>query len=148
MYLLALALAAQAWLSPVPGALIEQRFDPPAHAWGTGHRGLDFQAQPATEVFAIGKGVVTFVGEVAGKPVIVINHPGLGLRSTYEPVIAIVELGQEVLAGTPIGETTETGGHCGGHCLHLGLKGPGKNDYRDPLPLIDHAYVVLKPSAP
>ena len=148
MYLLALALAAQTWLSPVPGALIEQGFEPPAHAWGTGHRGVDFQAEPATEVFAIGKGVVTFVGEVAGKPVIVINHPALGLRSTYEPVIAIVELGQEVLAGTPIGETAETGGHCGGHCLHLGLKGSGKNDYRNPLPLIDHQYVVLKRSTP
>jgi len=78
--------------------------------------------------------------------VIVVYHPDLGLRSTYEPVIAIVELGQEVLAGTPIGETAERGGHCAGHCLHLGLKGPGKNDYRNPLGMIDKHYVVLKRS--
>lgn len=147
MYLLALALTAQVWISPVPGALIEQGFAPPAHAWGVGHRGVDFEAEPQTEVFAIGKGVVTFVGEIAGKSVIVINHPDLGLRSTYEPVIGIVELGQEVLAGSPIGETAETGGHCGGHCLHLGLKGPGKNDYRNPLVLIEREYVVLKRDA-
>ena len=144
MHLLALALLAQVWLSPVPGALVEQGFDPPAKAWGAGHRGVDFEAEPQTEVFAIGTGVVTFVGELAGKPVIVINHPDLGLRSTYEPVIAIVELGQEVIAGTPIGETAQRGGHCGGHCLHLGLKGPGKTDYRNPLALFDHEYVVLK----
>lgn len=146
MNLLALALAAQVWLSPVAGALIEQGFDPPAQAWGVGHRGVDYEAEPRTEVLAIGRGVVTFVGEIAGKPVVVVNHPDLELRSTYEPVTAIVELGQEVLAGTPIGETAETGGHCAGHCLHLGLKGPGKNDYRNPLALIDHQFVVLKRS--
>lgn len=147
MYLLALALTAQVWIWPIPEALIEQGFAPPAHAWGVGHRGVDFEAEPQTEVFAIGKGVVTFVGEIAGKSVIVINHLDLGLRSTYEPVIGIVELGQEVLAGSPIGETAETGGHCGGHCLHLGLKGPGKNDYRNPLALIEREYVVLKRDA-
>ncbi len=147
MHLLFLALAAQVWLSPVPGALIEQDFGPPAQFWGAGHRGVDFEAEPQTEVFAIGAGVVTFVGEIAGKPVLVISHPDLGLRSTYEPVIAIVELGQQVVAGTPIGETAEVGGHCGGHCLHLGLKGKGKNDYRNPLALIDRQYVVLKPNA-
>lgn len=144
MYLLALLIATQAWLAPIPGALIERGFDPPAQAWGAGHRGVDFEAEPQTEVFAIGTGVVTFVGEIAGKPVIVINHVDIGLRSTYEPVIAIVEPGQEVNAGTPIGETAEFGGHCGGHCLHLGLKGPGKNDYRNPLALIDREQVVLK----
>ena len=144
MNLIAVALATATWLAPIPGALVEQGFDPPTKAWGAGHRGVDFEADPGTEVLAIGAGTVTFVGEIAGKPVVVVEHPTLGLRSTYEPVTAIVEVGQEVAAGDPLGETAEIGGHCAGHCLHLGLKGPGKSDYRNPLAYLNHGLAVLK----
>ena len=144
MNLIAVALATAAWLAPIPGALVEQDFSPPTKAWGAGHRGVDFEADPGTEVLAIGSGEVIFVGEIAGKPVVVIDHPTIGLRSTYEPVTAIVEVGQEVRSGDPLGETAETGGHCAGHCLHLGLKGPGKSDYRNPLAYLNHGLAVLK----
>lgn len=144
MNLIAVALATATWLAPIPDALVEQDFDPPTKAWGAGHRGVDFEADPGTEVLAIGAGTVSFVGEIAGKSVVVVEHPTLGLRSTYEPVIAIVEVGQVVAAGDPLGETAEIGGHCAGHCLHLGLKGPGKSDYRNPLSVIHRGLAVLK----
>lgn len=144
MFLQVVALATATWLAPIPGALVEQDFNPPSRAWGAGHRGVDFEAEPATEVLAIGPGTVVFVGEIAHKPVVVVEHPTLGLRSTYEPVVAIVEVGQDIAAGDPLGETAAEGGHCAGHCLHLGLKGSGKNDYRNPLALINHGFAILK----
>ncbi len=144
MNLLVVALATATWLAPIPDALVEQDFNLPTKAWGAGHRGVDFEAEPGTEVLAIGAGVVRFVGDIGGKPVVVVEHPSRGLRSTYEPVTAIVEVGQEVLAGDPLGETADVGGHCAGHCLHLGLKGPGKTDYRNPLGLLNHGFAILK----
>lgn len=144
MFLQVVALATATWLAPIPGALVDQDFNPPTKAWGAGHRGVDFEAEPGTEVLAIGPGTVRFVGDIGGKPVVVIEHPSLGLRSTYEPVVAIVEVGQVVTTGDPIGETAQEAGHCAGHCLHLGLKGPGKHDYRNPMRFINDGFAVLK----
>ena len=145
MILLALAVALGPWLTPIPGAEVIQEFAPALHSWVAGHRGVDFAAQPGAQVHAIGPGVVSFVGTIAGKPVISIEHPGLGLRSTYEPVVPALQEGQLVTAGQAIGTVADRGGHCGGICLHLGLKGSGRNDYRNPLTLFGSGAAVLKP---
>ncbi|MFA7324157.1 MAG: M23 family metallopeptidase [Candidatus Nanopelagicales bacterium] len=142
---LAALLLASSWLDPIAGATVIHGFDPPAHIGIAGHRGVDFAADPGTEVVAIASGVVAFAGQVAGRGVITIRHPGMGLRSTYEPVQALVAQGQFVSAGAAIGTTAAFGGHCGGRCLHLGLRGSGRNDYRNPLSLIDREFAVLKP---
>ena len=122
---------------PLSGSPVIQRgFDPPAVVWGSGHRGIDLAAQPGQAILAAASGTVSFVGSVAGKPVISIDHGGV--RTTYEPVISTLRIGAAVGFGQMIG-TLGTGGHCGApsfgsHCLHWGLR-EGKK-YLDPLLLV------------
>jgi murein DD-endopeptidase MepM/ murein hydrolase activator NlpD len=122
---------------PLSGSPVVQRgFDPPAVVWGSGHRGVDLAAKPGQAIFAAASGTVSFVGAVAGKPVISIDHGGV--RTTYEPVTSTLHTGAAVGFGQMIG-TLGTGGHCGDrasrpHCLHWGLR-EGKT-YLDPLLLV------------
>ena len=112
---------------------VQQGFDPPTVVWGYGHRGLDLVAKPGEAVVAAASGRVAFVGSIAGKPVISIDHGGV--RTTYEPVISTLQSGDHVALGQVIGVLGE-GGHCRG-CLHWGLR-EGKK-YLDPLLLIGGA---------
>ena len=91
---------------------------------------------------AVDEGVVGHVGVVAGRGTVTVLHRS-GLRSTYEPVDAAVEVGDVVTRGQRIG-TVSTGGHCApGTCLHLGaLRGPV---YVDPLTLLGATQVRLLP---
>ncbi len=145
MILLALLAVLGQWLAPIPGAHVEREFSLPRQVWAAGHRGVDFAAAVGTAVQAIGPGSVVFAGSVAGRPAISIWHPQLGLRSTYEPVRAQVQVGQVVAAGEVIGSIADSGAHCLANCLHLGLRGSDRGDYRDPLTLLRPGYAVLKP---
>jgi murein DD-endopeptidase MepM/ murein hydrolase activator NlpD len=116
---------------PLSGSPVVQRgFDPPTVVWGSGHRGIDLVAQPGQAILAAASGTVAFVGSIAGKPVISIDHGGI--RTTYEPVVSTLRAGERVSFGQVIG-VLGTGGHCQG-CLHWGLR-EGKN-YLDPLLLV------------
>jgi murein DD-endopeptidase MepM/ murein hydrolase activator NlpD len=116
---------------PLNGTPVVRRgFDPPTVVWGSGHRGVDLVAQPGQAILAAAGGGVAFVGSIAGKPVISIDHGGI--RTTYEPVISTLHVGERVAFGQVIG-VLGTGGHCQG-CLHWGLR-EGKN-YLDPLLLV------------
>jgi murein DD-endopeptidase MepM/ murein hydrolase activator NlpD len=116
---------------PLSGSPVVRRgFDPPTVIGGRGHRGIDLVAQPGQAILAAAGGVVAFVGSIAGKPVISIDHGGV--RTTYEPVISTLHVGERVAFGQVIG-VLGTGGHCQG-CLHWGLR-EGKN-YLDPLLLV------------
>ncbi len=116
--------------------------------WAAGHRGVDLVARPGQAVRAAAPGVVSFAGTVAGRGVVAVKHAGTGeppLRTTYEPVDAMVKEGDEVTAGQVIG-TLQAGpflSHClkgaggaagSGACLHWGLL-RGKI-YLDPLSLL------------
>ena len=114
-------------LRPLPGAIVRV-FDPPEHPWLAGHRGLDITGDIGEEVLAPGPGRVRFAGEVAGTPVVSIDH-GHGLISTYQPVVAVVVVGDSVGAGDVIG-TVSAGGHCSRPCVHVGVKQEGV--YRHP----------------
>jgi murein DD-endopeptidase MepM/ murein hydrolase activator NlpD len=90
---------------------------------------------------------VAFAGEIAGRPVVSIAHPG-GLRTSYEPVRAAVRQGALVAAGAPIGELMAGHPGCGGAaCLHWGaMWGPASRaDYVNPLGLLATTAVRLKP---
>lgn len=127
------------WLLPITAAPVIAEFNPPPQRWLAGHRGVDVLAPVGTAVLAAGAGRVRFVGDVAGRGVVVIDH-GL-LVTTYEPVSAQVAVGDEVAAGTPIG-IIGAGGHCSERCLHWGAKRGA--EYLDPLLLL-HGYApVLK----
>lgn len=143
--MLALLVLLTSWLPPIPGAQPAHAYAAPAQTWASGHRGVDYAALPGTPVRAIGDGMVAFAGQVAGKPVVSVDHPSTGLRSTYEPVVAVVHAGEQVRAGQLIGLTAEIGGHCAGSCLHLGVREAQSRDYRDPLLLLGSGFAVLRP---
>jgi murein DD-endopeptidase MepM/ murein hydrolase activator NlpD len=104
----------------------------PASPWAPGHRGIDIAAAPGSAVRAPAEGVVHFAGVVVDRPVLSIRHDG-GLISSYEPVVASVARGDEVMRGQPIGEVQA--GHCEGDaCVHFGVRLDG--EYVSPLLLL------------
>lgn len=143
--------------SPVPGvAVAVTPFDPPDQRWLAGHRGVDLAAAPLAPVSAPAEATVRFAGSVAGKPVVSLEHAG-GVRTTYEPVVAVVRPGQAVIAGQRLG--TLVAGHPGcpvEACLHWGARiAAGQEDddddtYVDPMTFLhpDLRPIGLKPTRP
>lgn len=137
------------WVLPVPGARVPadvvHPFAPPKQRWEPGHRGVDLAAAVGSVVVAPAAGTVSFAGSVAGRPVLVVQHPD-GRRSTFEPVAATVAVGTSVRAGDAIGTVVsiEQGGHCApASCVHWGLlRG---ETYLDPLATLRPTRVVLLP---
>lgn len=132
------------WVAPVDGPLVVLRpFDPPEARWGSGHRGVDVAAWPDDLIRTAGPGTVAFAGPLAGRGVVVVSHGAL--RTTYEPVEAVVSVGEVVAVGQPLGRLQPAGVHCGGaSCLHWGLL--RARTYLDPLALLGRAPVRLLPS--
>jgi murein DD-endopeptidase MepM/ murein hydrolase activator NlpD len=133
-----------------PRPAVTRGFDAPAPNWNRGHRGVDLAGAPGQPVYAAGDGTVVFAGELAGRPLVSVAHPG-GLRTSYEPVRAAVRPGQRVPAGAPIGVLVA--GHAGcpaTACLHWGaMWGPAaRADYIDPLGLLAETPIRLKPVRP
>lgn len=109
-------------------------WEPPATAYSRGHRGVDLAAAPGTPVRAVAAGRVLYAGRVAGKGVVSVELTGTELRTTYEPVAASVEKGDEVASGEVLGTVEATGSHCTATCVHWGLR---KGEvYLDPLSLL------------
>ena len=132
-------------LRPRPAVL--RMFDAPSPNWNSGHRGVDLAGEPDQPVYAAAAGTVVFAGELAGRTLVSIAHPG-GLRTTYEPVRPAVRAGQLVDAGSAIGALIT--GHAGcsaAACLHWGaMRGAASRaDYVDPLGLLASTRVRLKP---
>ena len=139
---------ASVWQWPLVGGgsppTVVRAFDPPARRWLPGHRGVDLDGHGATQVLAAGPGTVSFAGKLFGEGVVVIEHHGV--RTSYEPVDASVQVGDPVARGTPIG--TLGAGHCGSRaCLHWGLlTGHGHQvRYYDPLLLVGPVRLRLEP---
>jgi len=112
---------------PVTGPVV-RGFDPPSSTYGAGHRGIDIGAESGLSVVVPEDGVVTFVGAINYVPMLTVTH-GDGVRTTYQPVTALVRQGERVVAGQPIGNLLP--GHCTAPCLHFGVL-QGKT-YLDPL---------------
>ena len=132
------------WRWPVrPVPPVVRLFDGPATPYGAGHRGLDLAAPDGTPVRAVEAGVVTHAGTVATRGTVTVEHHG-GLRSTYEPVTAVVGRGDQVAAGDVVGHvTTGSTTHCRSPCLHLGAR--RGEVYLDPRPLLAGGRVRLFP---
>jgi hypothetical protein len=129
-------------LAGLPGVL--RGFDPPDRPYGPGHRGVDLGGAAGQPVLAAAAGVVVFAGDVAGRPVISVDHPN-GLRTTYEPVAATVTPGERVARGHRLG--TLRPGHPGcpaAACLHWGVR--RGTQYLDPLRLLSATPVRLLPT--
>lgn len=133
-------------LRPPPAVL--RVFDAPSPNWLPGHRGVDLAGAAGQPVYAAGAATVISAGMLAGRPVVSLAHPG-GLHTSYEPVHAVVRVGQQVAAGSVLGELVA--GHPGcpaTACLHWGaMWGPASRaDYVDPLGLLASTPIRLKPS--
>lgn len=122
-------LTQRGWMWPVLPVRILRGFEAPAHPYGPGHRGIDLAG---TEVHAPAEGVVAFVGTVAGRGVLTIDHGG-GLVSSYEPVVSDLAAGDHVARGQPLA-TISKGGHTAPGSLHLGVRLDG--EYINPLRLL------------
>lgn len=133
-----LATAGPDWQLPVEGKVIRP-FDPPATPWSRGHRGVDLAVRPAALIRVAGSGTVIFTGTLAGRGVVSIEHTP-GMRTTYEPVRALVRRGAQVRTGQVIGVHAPDRHHP--TTLHWGLRIRG--GYADPLRLV-HRSVILKP---
>lgn len=132
-------------LRPRPAVL--RQFDAPTLRWQPGHRGVDLAARVGQPVYAAAAGTVVFAGELAGRPLVSVAHPG-GLRTTYEPVSPTVRPGRQVAAGAVLGQVLAGHAGCGSSaCLHWGaMWGPSSRaDYVDPLGLLAETAVRLKP---
>lgn len=130
-----------AYLPPVDG-VVTRLFDPPAVRWGSGHRGVDLAAPPGAAVRSPGPGVVAFAGPVAGRGVVTVLHDD-GLRSSLEPVDAVVAPGDRVERSGVLGTLQDRPAHEG---VHWGVR--DGEDYLDPLSLLIRSspVVLLPPS--
>lgn len=133
--------AAASWQLPLTGdSTVLRPFEPPAHRWSAGHRGVDLAAEQGSRVLAAGGGVVSFAGTVAGRGVVSVRHGEL--RTTYLPLRPAVARGDRVAAGDLLGATTADP-HCRPGCLHWGLlRG---DSYLDPMSLLRSAPARLVP---
>jgi murein DD-endopeptidase MepM/ murein hydrolase activator NlpD len=85
-------------------------------------------------VLAAGAGRVRFAGRVAGRGVVVIEHPD-GVLTEYEPVTTAVAAGEPVSRGQPIGRVAGSHGRCRpSRCLHWSARRDGA--YFDPMTLL------------
>ena len=130
----------------VPDPEVVRAFEPPPTPYASGHRGVDLAGAPGQAVLAALPGTVGFAGSIGGKPVVTVVHGGR--RTTYEPVVASVAVGEVVAAGQVLGRLTVTDSHCfPAACLHWGLiEGTGDGQvYLDPLSLVGGGPVRLLP---
>jgi len=132
------------WVRPLDGQpTVTRPFDPPPSPYAAGHRGVDLAGAVGQPVLAAGDGVVVFAGQVAGRPVVSVQHTD-GRRTTYEPVQPLVAAGQAVARGTLLGVLVA--GHAGcptEACLHWGLR--RGETYLDPMSLLRPPRVRLLP---
>ncbi len=119
------------WDWPVEKVGVARGYEAPASEFGPGHRGIDLKATTGDRVLAIRDGIVDFVGQVALTPTVSLVHEG-GWRSSYQPVVSPLHVGQSVTAGQTIGAVGEPTEHSS--CLHLGLKYQGL--YLSPLAVL------------
>lgn len=131
----AAAPVAPGWSWPLsPDPAVVRPFDGPAAPWLPGHRGVDLRAGPGQAVLAPAAGRVVFAGTVVDRGVLTIEHPG-GLRTSYEPVSAVVERGRSVDPGQRVAVLAPGPSHCPpATCLHWGLR--RGTTYLDPLLLV------------
>ena len=121
--------------APVPGTpSFAHPFRAPAQRWSAGHRGVDLWLGAGTPVVAPAAGTVTFAGTVVDRGVVSVLHPD-GRRSSVEPVVPAVVVGQQVSAGDVLGALDGSGDHCAPRtCVHWGLREGDR--YLDPMTVL------------
>lgn len=130
------------WEWPVGPFRLERPYEAPAHRYGSGHRGADLHPLDSALVRAPAAGRIAFVGAVADRGVLTIDH-GDGFVTTLEPISSTLEPGMAVERGDPVGTMTR-GGHTVAGTLHFGVRLHG--EYINPMVLLgDVPRAVLLP---
>ncbi|MDP9183576.1 MAG: M23 family metallopeptidase, partial [Actinomycetota bacterium] len=106
------AAGAPVWGWPLAGQpVVDRPFQPPASAWGAGHRGVDLRGELGEPVLSAGPGRVSYAGLLAGRGVVTVTHEN-GLRTTYEPLDSTLTVGDLVERGDVIGTLSTGHGSC------------------------------------
>ena len=139
--------SAVAWTWPMRRHVLVREFVAPITTWGSGHRGIDLLTFHGARVRAPSQGIVSFVGHVGVRPLVVITHPD-GLRSTLEPVVTTLKVGAAIAGGEILGHIASPhdigdqgiASHCPPRaCLHWGVREwevDSGERYLDPLTLV------------
>ena len=136
------------WVWPVdaPHPVVRE-YQAPLTEYGRGHRGLDIAVADRDLVRSPATGHVLFAGEVAGLPVLTIDH-GNDVVSTLQPVRTSMSVGEPVASGEVVGVVEfpavvwDDAHVCS--CLHMGARYRG--DYVSPRVLLGAARPsILKP---
>jgi len=137
--------AASKWVWPIAPHQVVGAFNPPPKPWLPGHRGVDLAGYEGQAVHSAGNGFVIYAGTLAGRGVVVVLHGSL--RTTYEPVVASVAVGEYVVAGQDIGSLAAGVTHCSEFgrvsCLHWGLR--RGLSYLNPLALVTQVHLLPVP---
>jgi len=137
--------AANKWEWPIMPHQVTRAFNPPAKPWLPGHRGVDLVGHEGQVVHSAGSGFVIYASTLAGRGVVVVLHGSL--RTTYEPLVASVSVGDYVLAGQDIGYLSAGLTHCSefgqASCLHWGLR--RGVSYLNPLALVARVRLLPVP---
>ena len=135
--------ASSASVRPVDGAVV-RRFDPPAHRFAAGHRGVDLAATGGQVVRSVRAGTVRWAGAVAGTGYVTVDHGG-GLTTTYGDVEPLLAVGARITAGTPVAAVKDGRSH-----LDWGARWDhgGRRHYLDPLLLLERLRPVLVAPGP
>lgn len=125
---------------PLSSCRVVRAFSPGKHNWDAGHRGVDLAASFFMPVYAPQQGKVVYSGQLVNRKVLSISHPE-NIRTTYEPVLPLVQKGEEVQRGQLI--AVVVGKHCGmSTCLHWGAK-TAPDNYLNPWLLLAKKRVRL-----
>ncbi len=127
---------AMALVEPVDSSVVD-RFRAPAHAFGAGNRGWEYDARPGQPVRVIESGVVTVAGRIGANDVVVVDHGG-GLRSTLMGLQGTVRAGDKVEAGFVVGTVSS-------NRLYMGLRCGDR--YVDPALLFGGSVRLVDPLA-
>ncbi|MGK5530760.1 M23 family metallopeptidase [Streptomyces sp. URMC 129] len=114
--------AADSWVAPVSGHPISEPYGTPG-SWAAGHHtGVDFATPTGTKVSSVGPGTVVLADndDDYGEVVVVKMTDDHYTLYAHLSEIAVRE-GQQVKAGTKIGETGNTGNSTGPH-LHFEVR--------------------------
>jgi murein DD-endopeptidase MepM/ murein hydrolase activator NlpD len=136
------AAAAQPWTAPLGPVSVTRAFAAAPNPYAPGHRGVDLAGVVGETVVAAEGGQVSYAADLAGRGVVAVVHGGL--RTTYEPVRAIVKRGAHVRRGQEIGTLEPGHPRCPvSACLHWGLlRGPV---YLDPMTMLRPTKIRLLP---
>lgn len=118
--------AATRWCAPLGVPLrVARGFEKPPHRYGPGHRGVDLAG--GSTVRAPAAGIVSFSGDVAGRPVLAVRVDET-LVYAIEPLVTTLQAGDAVaqceVLGTSLGHTPESS-------IHLGVR--VHDEYVNPL---------------